>query len=68
MKDLQDSHKSMMDWMQGFGTRFDPDEILDRKALSPQKQEWLNEEEEKVNALKDQINISIARAEKLLDR
>ena len=67
MKELQDSHKSMMHWMQGFGDRFDSDEILNGKALSPQKKEWLNEEEEKVNALKDQINSSIENAEALLN-
>ena len=66
MKELQNSHKSMMDWMQGFGSRFDADEILHGKALSPQKQEWLNEEEEKVKALRDQINSSIEMAEDLL--
>lgn len=66
MKELQDAHKSMMHWMQGFGDRFDSDEILNGKTLSPQKKEWLNEEEEKVKALKDQINSSIEMAEDLL--
>lgn len=68
MKDLQDANKSMMDWMRGFGDRFDSDEILNGKALTVQKQEWLNEEEEKVNALKEQINSSIERAEVLLEK
>ena len=66
MKDLQNANKSMMDWMMGFGDRFDSDEILNGKELTPQKQEWLNEEEMKVKALKEQINSSIARAEELL--
>ena len=66
MKDLQDANKSMMDWMMGFGERFDSDEILEGKALSPEKQVWLNEEEEKVKALKEQINTSIDNAEVLL--
>ncbi|MGB5437035.1 MAG: hypothetical protein WBM98_14165 [Maribacter sp.] len=65
-KGLQDAHKAMMDWMQGFGNRFDSDEILNGKALSEQKQIWLNEEEVKVKALREQINTSIANAEKLL--
>lgn len=65
-KDLQAAHKAMMDWMQGFGKRFDPDEILNGKALTSQKQLWLNEEEEKVKALRDQINSSIKMAEELL--
>ncbi|MEO9891474.1 hypothetical protein [Aurantibacter sp.] len=64
--DLQDAHKSMMDWMKGFGDRFDSDEILNGKALTEEKQKWLNEEEEKVNAVKEKINMSIANAEKLL--
>ncbi|MFD2586535.1 hypothetical protein ACFSQJ_06315 [Croceitalea marina] len=68
MKDLQEANKSMMDWMMGFGNRFDSDEILEGKALSPEKQEWLNEEEEKVKALKEQINSSIERAEVLLNK
>ncbi len=67
MKDLQEAHKSMMDWMKGFGDRFTSDEILNGAALTPQKQEWLNEEEEKVKALKLQINTSIENAEKLLE-
>lgn len=68
MKDLQDANKAMMDWMRGFGDRFDSDEILNGKALSAQKQKWLNEEEEKVKALKEQINTSIEKAEALLNK
>lgn len=67
MKDLQAAHKSMMDWMKGFGDRFTSDEILNGTALTEQKQEWLNEEEKKVKALKLQINNSIEKAEKLLE-
>lgn len=66
MKDLQNSNKLMMDWMMGFGDRFDSDEILNGKELTAQKLEWLDEEQEKVNALKEEINSSIERAEKLL--
>ena len=68
MKDLQKANKSMMDWMMGFGDRFDSEEILDGKALSEQKQEWLSEEETKVKALKEEILSSIARAEDLLNQ
>lgn len=64
--DLQEAHKAMMDWMQNFGNRFNADEILNGKALSEQKQEWLNEEEDKVKDLREQINSSIEKAEKLL--
>ncbi|MEZ4809575.1 MAG: hypothetical protein R2819_04380 [Allomuricauda sp.] len=68
MKDLQDAHASMMEWMGNFGNRFDSDEILNGKALSEQKQQWLDEEEEKVKALRDQINTSIENAKALLEK
>ena len=67
MEDLQLAHKAMMDWMRGFGDRFDSDEILRGKKLTAKKQEWLLEEEVKVKALRDQINSSIERAKLLLD-
>jgi len=66
MKDLQAAHKSMMDWMKGFGDRFTSDEILNGAELTEEKKMWLNEEEKKVIALKEQINSSIENAEKLL--
>lgn len=66
MKDLQQAHASMMDWMQGFGNRFDSEEILNGKALTEEKQQWLDEEEEKVKQVREQINSSIASAEALL--
>ncbi len=68
MTDLQDAHKSMMDWMKGFGERFDSDEILNGKELTAEKRVWLLEEEVKVNALREQINSSIANAEELLQK
>jgi hypothetical protein len=37
MKDLQNAHQAMMEWMQGFGERFDSDEILKGKPLTDQK-------------------------------
>ncbi|WP_425234811.1 hypothetical protein [Ulvibacterium sp.] len=68
MKDLQASHQSMMDWMRGFGDRFDSDEILNGKALTEQKQKWLDEEEVKVRALKEEINSSIEGAQAVLKK
>ena len=68
MKDLQDANKSMMDWMQGFGDRFDSEEIMNGKALSDEKKEWLKEEEAKVKQVKENINSSIERAEAILDK
>ncbi|WP_318310633.1 hypothetical protein [Flagellimonas crocea] len=67
MKDLQDAHKTMMDWMREFGDRFDYSETMEGKELSEQKQQWLDEEEEKVKVVKEKINGSIERAEKLLN-
>lgn len=68
MKDLQAAHRSMMEWMQGFGSRFDSDEILNGKELSEEKRAWLLEEEQKVIQLKEDINGSIERAEALLKK
>ncbi|MCE2613359.1 hypothetical protein LVD13_10275 [Flavobacteriaceae bacterium D16] len=66
--DLKAAHKSMMDWMAGFGKRFDSEEIMDGKALSEEKQTWLLEEEAKVKAMKEQVDSSIARAKELLSK
>ncbi len=67
MRELQEAHKSMFSWMREFGDRFDPDEILHGKELTEQKQAWLDEEEKKVRALREEINGSIARAKKVLE-
>jgi len=66
--DLKAAHKSMMDWMSGFGKRFDSEEIMQGKALSEEKQAWLLEEEIKVKAMKKQVDSSIARAKSLLGK
>ena len=68
MKDLQEANRSMMDWMQGFGDRFDSEEIMNGKELSDEKKAWLKEEEEKVQQVKQNINSSIERAEEILGR
>ena len=68
MKDLQEANRSMMDWMQGFGDRFDSEEIMNGKELSAEKKEWLKEEEEKVQQVKENINSSIERAEEILSK
>ena len=47
-------------------SRFDHEEILEGKELTEEKQQWLDEEEEKVKVVKEKINGSIARAEALL--
>ena len=67
MQDLQEAHQSMMDWMQGFGNRFDHDEIMKGKALSEEKQAWLVEEQKKVEAMRDQVLGSIQRAREVLE-
>lgn len=66
MKDLQEANTAMMDWMKDFGDRFNSDEILNGKELSEEKQQWLDEEEEKVKVVKEKINGSIERAQTLL--
>ena len=66
IRDLKSANKSMMTWMTGFGKRFEADEMLKGKALSEQKQKWLLEEEQKVAALKEEVELSIAQAENLL--
>jgi hypothetical protein len=67
MVDLQEAHQSMMDWMKGFGDRFDYAEIMEGKELSAEKARWLEEEAVKVQAMAEQVNGSIARAEELLE-
>lgn len=62
------SYDYMMDWMKGFGDRFDSEEIMDGKALTPEKETWLLEEEEKVNTMKDKMLQSIANAQALLPK
>ncbi len=66
MKDLQEANMAMMDWMKDFGDRFNSDEILNGKELTEEKQQWLDEEEEKVKVVKEKINGSIERAKALL--
>jgi len=68
MTDLQDAHQAMMDWMKGFGDRFDHAEVMEGKELTAQKQEWLVEEEAKVKAMRDQVLESIEAATALLDQ
>jgi len=65
---LKASNKSMMTWMQGFGERFTADEMMKEKALSEEKRAWLDEEQEKVKTLRKEINSSIKKAEKLVEK
>ena len=67
LNELQEAHESMMTWMKGFGERFEADEIAMEKKLTPQKKVWLDEEEEKVMAMQEKVNSSIAKAEALLN-
>ena len=66
--DLKTSNKSMMTWMQGFGSRFTADEMLKEKALSEEKQQWLAEEKKKIETLRKEITTSIKKANKLLEK
>ncbi|MDB2606314.1 hypothetical protein N9Y48_00910 [Zobellia sp.] len=65
--DLKNANKSMMTWMENFGKRFDSKEMLKGKQLTPQKQEWLLEEEKNIAVLDEEINLSIAQGEATLD-
>lgn len=67
MRDLQDAHAAMMDWMKGFGNRFDYEEVMEGKPLSPEKIALLKDEEVKVKAMRDLVFQSITSAEKILD-
>ncbi len=68
INELKNANKSMMDWMQGFGDKFDSDEVLSGKALSPEKQNLLDIEEEKIKEVANLMNSSIAKAEALLKK
>ncbi|CAM4302524.1 hypothetical protein ZORO111903_12455 [Zobellia roscoffensis] len=65
--DLKNANQSMMTWMENFGKRFDADEMLKGKALTPKKQEWLLEEEKNVAQLDEEIDLSIAQANAVLN-
>lgn len=67
MKDLQNAHASMMEWMKGFGNRFSSAEILDGQELSDEKKIWLDEEEVKVKEMQSEVLSSIENANKLLE-
>lgn len=67
MKNLQKSNTEMMDWMQNFSKRFDSDEITNGKELSPEKKQWLTEEKQKIEALKQNFEVHISEAEHLLN-
>jgi hypothetical protein len=66
--DLQQANTAMMDWMQGFGVRFDYAEIQEGKTLSAQKSEWLDEELVSVKEMARAMNESISQAESLLKK
>ncbi|UJH66134.1 hypothetical protein [Allomuricauda sp. SCSIO 65647] len=66
INDLKSANKAMTDWMESFSNRFDTDEMHQEKSLTQQKQDWLNEEEAKLLAMKEQIDSSIKRAKDLL--
>ncbi len=66
MEDLQEASKSMMNWMQDFMDHFDQEEISKGKVLSKEKQALLDEDEQKMIAVKNKMEASIANAQKLL--
>lgn len=66
MKDLQEAHTLMMDWMKGFGAQFTAEEIMKGASLSPEKQVLLNQEYEKVLQVQQAMQQSMARARAIL--
>jgi hypothetical protein len=66
MKDLQEAHTLMMDWMKGFGAQFTADEIMKGAPLSPEKQVLLNQEYQKVLRVRESMQQSMARARAIL--
>ena len=66
MKDLQDAHTLMMDWMKGFGAQFTAEEIMKGAPLSPEKQALLNQEYDKVLQVQQAMQQSMARARAIL--
>jgi hypothetical protein len=66
MKDLQEAHTLMMDWMKGFGTQFTANEIMKGAPLNPEKQELLNQEYQKVLRVRESMQQSMARARAIL--
>ncbi|MCK0131388.1 hypothetical protein MWU59_07710 [Flavobacteriaceae bacterium F08102] len=65
---LADAYAYMMEWMKGFGEKFDSAEVLEGKALSAEKEALLLEEEKKVYIMKEMMLGSIDNAEKLLEQ
>ena len=68
--DLKDSYDFMMDWMNDFSSKFPHDEEITNDDIEKfnTKLKLLEEEEIKVNKLKNQINSSIDQAKKLLKK
>lgn len=67
IEDLKASNTSMQNWMIGFGERFDADEMMKGKELTPQKQEWLKEEQIKILALGKEIDRVMKKTGLLLE-
>lgn len=66
-KDLKEANDAMMNWMVEFSLGFSPEEVMEGKPLTDEKQKLLDEEETKIKALRDQMEASIENAEKLLE-
>ena len=68
VKALKSSHNAMMMWMHDFGKDFNTDEVMRGKTLSEEKKKLLDIQEEKVSALKVQIDSSIENAKVVLNK
>ncbi|MBM1104847.1 hypothetical protein JQC67_01735 [Aurantibacter crassamenti] len=68
IEDLKSANMSMQKWMEGFGSRFDVDEMMKGKELTSKKQEWLDEEMTKIKALDKKVDSSFKMTEVLLKK
>lgn len=67
MKELQESHKAMMDWMGNIGEAFTSEEILKGAPLSEDKKARLKLEAERIAAVKELMLKSINEGKRLLE-
>lgn len=67
MKELQKSHKAMMDWMGNIGEAFTSEEILKGAPLSEEKRAKLKLEAEQIAEVKELMFKSINEGKRLLE-
>lgn len=66
--ELKSANESMMNWMMGFGSAFETNEIMNGADLTEDKKQTLNEFEHSANDLKVQMETAIKNAEDVLNQ